>query len=185
MAKKESCQNVRRPRVLSEAEQALYGWADEEVFSQPSVVIVDMLPELCHEMRLTKGRVAEEDYVIEAAGPSDWLPFQAAEDKTHFLRVYTESFTHLGVRFHFTHFQRKVMTRCRVAASQLHINEWGFLRTFERVCFHFDFRPSWSGSFLTLLRSLSRNSNGTILRFSRFLVDDLFGFMMRVHPSSG
>ncbi|MED6186476.1 hypothetical protein PIB30_067012 [Stylosanthes scabra] len=35
----------------------------------------------------------------------------------------------------FTEFQREVLTWCRVAASQLHLNGWGFLRTFERICF--------------------------------------------------
>ncbi|MED6213965.1 hypothetical protein PIB30_098538 [Stylosanthes scabra] len=94
-------------------------------------------------MRLTEGRVSEGDYLIEAAGPSDRLPFRAAEDRTHFLWVYTELFTCLGVRLPFTDFQREVMTRCRVAASQLHLNGWGFLRAFERVCLHFGFRPSW------------------------------------------
>ncbi|MED6136481.1 hypothetical protein PIB30_056531 [Stylosanthes scabra] len=39
--------------------------------------------------------------------------------------------------------KREVLTRCQVAASQLHLNGWGFLRTFERVCLHFGFRPSW------------------------------------------
>ncbi|MED6173688.1 hypothetical protein PIB30_061939 [Stylosanthes scabra] len=38
---------------------------------------------------------------------------------------------------------REVLTRCQVVASQLHLNGWGFLRTFERVCLHFGFRPSW------------------------------------------
>ncbi|MED6212461.1 hypothetical protein PIB30_083534 [Stylosanthes scabra] len=38
---------------------------------------------------------------------------------------------------------REVLTRCQVAVSQLHLNGWGFLRTFERVCLHFGFRPSW------------------------------------------
>ncbi|MED6201359.1 hypothetical protein PIB30_094181 [Stylosanthes scabra] len=33
--------------------------------------------------------------------------------------------------------------RCQVTASQLHLNGWGFFRTFERVCLHFGFRPSW------------------------------------------
>ncbi|MED6187949.1 hypothetical protein PIB30_081348 [Stylosanthes scabra] len=120
MAKKKSCENIRCPRVLSEAERALYGWVDEEVFSQPSVVTAYMLSELCREMRLTEGGVAEEDYVTEAANPSDRLPFRAAKD-------------------------REVMTGCRVAASQLHLNGWDFFRTFERACLHFDFRPSWRG----------------------------------------
>ncbi|MED6148487.1 hypothetical protein PIB30_053672 [Stylosanthes scabra] len=142
MAKNKSCQNVCCPRVLSEVERALYGWSDEEVFSQPSMVTADVLPELRHKMRLMEGGVAEGDYVIEAAGPSDWLPFRAAEDMTHFLWVYTKLFTRLGVRRPFTDFQREVMTRCRVAASQLHLNGWGFLRTFERICLHFGFRPS-------------------------------------------
>ncbi|MED6184200.1 hypothetical protein PIB30_045159 [Stylosanthes scabra] len=39
--------------------------------------------------------------------------------------------------------EREVLTRCQVAASQLHLNGWGFLRTFERVYLHFGFRPSW------------------------------------------
>ncbi|MED6221771.1 hypothetical protein PIB30_057956 [Stylosanthes scabra] len=109
MAKKKSCQNVRVPRVLSVAERELYGWVDEEIFTQPSVVEADALPELRCEMRLTADRAAEGDYVLEADGPSD----------------------------------REVLSRCRVAASQLHLNGWGFLRTFERVCLHFGFRLSW------------------------------------------
>ncbi|MED6127745.1 hypothetical protein PIB30_091085 [Stylosanthes scabra] len=114
MAKKKSCQNVRNPRVLSPVERELYGWVD-----------------------------AERDYVLEAAGPSDRLSFRALEDRTHFLWVYVELFTRLGVRLPFSDFQREVLTQCQVAASQLHLNGWGFLRTFERVCLHFGFRPSW------------------------------------------
>ncbi|MED6174216.1 hypothetical protein PIB30_066964 [Stylosanthes scabra] len=137
MAKKKSCQNVRNPRVLSP------GWVDAEVFTQSSVLTSEHLPELHREMRLLQDPTSEGDFVLEAAGPSDRLPFQALEDKTHFLWVYTELFTRLGVRLPFSGFQREVLTRCRVAASQLHLNGWGFLRTFERVCLYFGFRPSW------------------------------------------
>ncbi|MED6211176.1 hypothetical protein PIB30_071191 [Stylosanthes scabra] len=86
---------------------------------------------------------SERDYVLEAAGPSDRLPFRALEDRAHFLWVYVELFTRLCVRLPFTDFQREVLTRCQVVASQLHLNGWGFLRTFERVCLHFGFRPFW------------------------------------------
>ncbi|MED6187798.1 hypothetical protein PIB30_079910 [Stylosanthes scabra] len=143
MAKKKSCQNVRVPRVLSVIERELYGWVDEEIFTKPSVIEADALPELRREMRLTADGVADGDYVLEAAGPSDRLPFRAPEDRVPFLWVYSELFTCLGVRLPFTEFQREVLSRCRVAASQLHLNWWGFLRTFERVCLHFGFRPSW------------------------------------------
>ncbi|MED6195631.1 hypothetical protein PIB30_039699 [Stylosanthes scabra] len=142
MVKKKSCQNVRVPRVLFVAERELYGWVDEEIFTQPSVVEADMLPNLHREMRLTADRAAEGDFVLEAAGPSDRLPFRAQEDRTHFLWVYIELFTRLGVCLPFTEFQREVLSRCRVAASQLQLNGWGFLHTFERVCLHFGFRPS-------------------------------------------
>ncbi|MED6212330.1 hypothetical protein PIB30_082262 [Stylosanthes scabra] len=106
MVKKKSCQNVCCPRVLSVPERELYGWVDEEVFSQSSVVTSDMLLELLHEIRITEGGVSKEDYVIEAAGPSNRLPFQAAEDRTHFLWVYTKLFTHLCVQLPFTDFQK-------------------------------------------------------------------------------
>ncbi|MED6124996.1 hypothetical protein PIB30_064312 [Stylosanthes scabra] len=131
MAKKKSYQNVRVPRVLSVAERELYGWVDEEIFTQPSVVEADMHPELRREMRLTVDRAAEGDFVLEAAGPSDRLPFRAQEDRTQFLWVYTELFTRLGVRLPFTEFQRGVLLRCRVEASQLQLKGWGFLSTFE------------------------------------------------------
>ncbi|MED6150551.1 hypothetical protein PIB30_073431 [Stylosanthes scabra] len=143
MAKKKSCQNVRNPRVLSPAERELYGWVDAEVFTQSSVLASEHLPELRREMRLAQDLASERDYVLAAAGPSDRLPFRALEDRTHFLWVYVELFTRLGVHLPFSDFQREVLMRCQVAASQLNLNGWGFLRTFERVCLHFGFRPSW------------------------------------------
>ncbi|MED6193779.1 hypothetical protein PIB30_022697 [Stylosanthes scabra] len=143
MAKKKSCQNVRNPHMLSPDERELYGWVDAEVFTQSSVLASEHLPELRREMRLAQDLASERDYVLEAAGPSDRLPFRALEDRTHFLWVYVELFTRLGVRLPFSDFQREVLTRCQVAASQLHLNGWRFLRTFERVCLHFGFRPSW------------------------------------------
>ncbi|MED6132262.1 hypothetical protein PIB30_017529 [Stylosanthes scabra] len=35
-----------------------------------------------------------------------------------------------------------MMIRCRVAVSQLHLNGWGFILTFEKVCLHYGFRPT-------------------------------------------
>ncbi|MED6124096.1 hypothetical protein PIB30_055855, partial [Stylosanthes scabra] len=143
MAKKKSCQNVCNPRVLSPVERELYGWVDVEVFTQSSVLAAEHLPELRREMRLTQDLASERDFVLEAAGPSDRLPFRELEDRTHFFWVYVELFMRLGVRLSFSDFQREVLTRCQVAASQLHLNGWGFLRAFELVCLHFGFRPSW------------------------------------------
>ncbi|MED6222340.1 hypothetical protein PIB30_063396 [Stylosanthes scabra] len=111
MAKKKSCQNVRNPRVLSPVEKELYDWVDAEVFTQSSVLASEHLPELCREMRLTQDLASERDFVLEAVGPSDRLPFRALEDRTHFLWVYVELFTRLGVRLPFSDFQREVWTR--------------------------------------------------------------------------
>ncbi|MED6174284.1 hypothetical protein PIB30_067687 [Stylosanthes scabra] len=132
MAKKKPCQNVRNPRVLSPVERELYGWIDAEVFTQSSVLPSEHLPELRRKMRLAQDVASERDYVLEAAGPSDRLPFRALEGRTHFLWVYAELFKCLGIRLPFSDFQMEVLTRCQVAASQLHLNGWGFLRTFER-----------------------------------------------------
>ncbi|MED6197903.1 hypothetical protein PIB30_061204 [Stylosanthes scabra] len=85
---------------------------------------------------------AEGDYVLEAAGPSDRVPFRAGEEGPHFLWVYQELFARLGMRLPFSDFQRDVMTRCRVTVSQLHLNGWGFVLAFERVCLHYGFRPT-------------------------------------------
>ncbi|MED6113280.1 hypothetical protein PIB30_069326 [Stylosanthes scabra] len=131
-------------------------------------------------MRLTADRVAEGDYVLEAAGSSDRLPFRAPEDRTHFLWVYAELFTRLGVRLPFTDFQREAMTRWWVVASQLHLKGCTPLLPERGLCLS---TPIRGESFLTLSRSPSRNLNGTISRFCRFLVGGPFGLMTRVHPS--
>ncbi|MED6113031.1 hypothetical protein PIB30_067247 [Stylosanthes scabra] len=93
-------------------------------------------------MSLTENAAAKGDFRLEVAGPSDRLPFQAREGDPHFLWVYQELFTRLGVRLPFTDFQKEVMTRCRVAVSQLRLNGWGLLRTFEQVCLHFGFKST-------------------------------------------
>ncbi|MED6195542.1 hypothetical protein PIB30_038873 [Stylosanthes scabra] len=108
-----------------------------------SVLAPEDLPEFRREVGLARDLASEGDFVLEAAGPFDRLPFQALEGEAPFLWVYAELFTRLGVRFPLSDFQREVLTRCQVAVSQLHLNGWGFLRTFERVCLHFGFRPSW------------------------------------------
>ncbi|MED6135212.1 hypothetical protein PIB30_044201 [Stylosanthes scabra] len=112
MAKKKSCENVRNPHVLSPIERELYGWVVAEVFTQSSVLTSEHLPKLRREMRLAQDPASEGDFVLEVAGPSDRLPFQVLEDMTHFLWVYAELFTRLGVQLPFSDFQREVLTRC-------------------------------------------------------------------------
>ncbi|MED6147213.1 hypothetical protein PIB30_042019 [Stylosanthes scabra] len=142
MGKKRACQDVKVPRPLNEAEAHLYGWVEEAVLTQPSVVESDSIPEFHRNFLLTEDSMMEGYYVLEAAGPSDRVPFRAREGETHFLWVYKELFTRLGVRLPFSDFQRDVMTRCRVAVGQLHLNGWGFILTFEKVCLHYGFRPT-------------------------------------------
>ncbi|MED6133749.1 hypothetical protein PIB30_031067 [Stylosanthes scabra] len=118
MGKKKSCQNVRVPRPLNAIERGLYGWVEETIFTQPSV-LEDSLLELRRRMSLTDNAAAEGDFILEAAGPSDRLPFQASEGDPHFLWVYQELFSRLGVHLPFTDFQKKVMTWYRVAKNNL------------------------------------------------------------------
>ncbi|MED6222270.1 hypothetical protein PIB30_062744 [Stylosanthes scabra] len=86
--------------------------------------------------------LAEGDYVLEAVGSFDRVPYRASEEGPHFLWVYQELFTHLGMRLPFSDFQRDVMTRCHLAVSQLHLNGWGFILAFEKMCLHYGFRPT-------------------------------------------
>ncbi|MED6118779.1 hypothetical protein PIB30_005918 [Stylosanthes scabra] len=116
MGKKKSCQNVKILHPLNAVERGLFGWVEETIFTQPSV-LEDSLPELLRHMSLMEDAAAEADFVLEAVGPSDRLPFQASKGDPHFLWVYQELFPRLGVRLPFTDFQNEVMTRCRVAVS--------------------------------------------------------------------
>ncbi|MED6169377.1 hypothetical protein PIB30_020853 [Stylosanthes scabra] len=126
-----------------DAEQArFYGWVEEAVLTQPSLVESDSLLEFRRSYPLMEDSGVEGDYVLEAAGPSDRVPFRAGKDGPHFLWVYQELFTRLRMRLPFSDFQRDVITRCLVAVSQLHLNGWGFILAFEKVCLHFGFRPT-------------------------------------------
>ncbi|MED6175996.1 hypothetical protein PIB30_083676 [Stylosanthes scabra] len=142
MGKKKSCQEVKVPRPLDAAETRLYGWVEEAVLTQPSVVESDTLPEFRRNYPLMEDSGVEGDYVLEAAGPSERVPLWAGEDGPHFLWVYQELFTRLRMRLPFSNSQRDVMTRCRVAVNQLHLNRWGFILSFENVCLHYGFHPT-------------------------------------------
>ncbi|MED6180482.1 hypothetical protein PIB30_010697 [Stylosanthes scabra] len=142
MGKKKFCQELKVTRPLDAAETRLYGWVEEAVLTQPSVVESDSLPEFCRNFSLMEDSGTEGDYVLEAAGPPDHVPFRAGEGDPHFLWVYQELFTRLRMRLPFSDFQRDVMNRCRVAVSQLHLNGWGFIVSFEKVCLHYGFRPT-------------------------------------------
>ncbi|MED6199141.1 hypothetical protein PIB30_073169 [Stylosanthes scabra] len=100
MGKKRSCQDVKVPRPLNEVENRLYGWVEEIVFTPPSVIQSDSLPEFRRNILLMEDSGMEGDYVLKVAAHSD---------------------------------RRDVMTRCRVAVSQLHLNGWGFILTSERL----------------------------------------------------
>ncbi|MED6169768.1 hypothetical protein PIB30_024425 [Stylosanthes scabra] len=142
MGKKKSCQELKVPRPLDAVETRLYGWVEEAVLTQQSVVEGDSLPEFRRNFPLMEDLGVEGDYELEAAGPSDRVPFRAGEEGPHYLWVYQELFTRLRMRLPFSDFQRNVMTRCRVAVSQLHLNGWGFILAFEKVCLHYGFRPT-------------------------------------------
>ncbi|MED6204934.1 hypothetical protein PIB30_013438 [Stylosanthes scabra] len=122
MEKKKSCKNVKVPRPLNAVERKLYGCVEEAIFTQPSVVLGDSLPELCRTMTLMEEAATEGDFVLEVAGPSDRLPLRADEDGPYILWGGDDAVP--------------------VAVSQLHLNGWGLLRTFEKVCLHFGFKPT-------------------------------------------
>ncbi|MED6216804.1 hypothetical protein PIB30_011396 [Stylosanthes scabra] len=87
------------PRPLDATETRLYGWVEKAVLTQQSVVESDALPEFRRSYPLMEDPGAKGDYVLEAAGPSDRVPFRADEDGPHFLWVYQELFTRLGSKF--------------------------------------------------------------------------------------
>ncbi|MED6169167.1 hypothetical protein PIB30_019101 [Stylosanthes scabra] len=91
MGKKKSCQEVIVPRPLDATETRLYGWVEEAVLTQQSVVQNDTLSEFRRSYPLMEDSGAEGDYVLEAAGPSDRVPFRADEDGPHFLWVGVET----------------------------------------------------------------------------------------------
>ncbi|MED6112688.1 hypothetical protein PIB30_063820 [Stylosanthes scabra] len=78
------------PRPLDATETRLYDWVEKAVLTQQSVVESDALPEFRRSYPLMEDPGAEGDYVLEAARPSDRVPFRADEGGPHFLWVYQE-----------------------------------------------------------------------------------------------
>ncbi|MED6144516.1 hypothetical protein PIB30_016363 [Stylosanthes scabra] len=206
MGKKKSCQEVIVPRPLDATETRLYGWVENAVLTQQSVVESDALPEFRRSYPLMDDPGAEGDYVLEAAGPSDRVSFQADEDGPHFLWVYQELFTRLGMRLPFSDFQRDVMTRCRVAVSQLHLNGGASFSPLRKCACTLAFAPPSDSSSLFMtsiplrvvmgtshservraggclipMKSRSRNSNGIILRCWLLPRSEPFGWITRTN----
>ncbi|MED6114153.1 hypothetical protein PIB30_077566 [Stylosanthes scabra] len=190
MGKKKSCQEVIVPRPLDVTETRLYGWVEKVVLTQQSVVENDALSEFRRRYPLMEDSGAEGDYMLEAAGPSDRVPFRADEDGPHFLWVYQELFTRLRMRLPFSDFQRDVMTRCRVAVSQLHLNGWASFSLLRKCAYTSAFAPPSDfssismtfifcrvvtdtslsgrvrvGGYLTPMKNRFRSLNGITLRF--------------------
>ncbi|MED6215755.1 hypothetical protein PIB30_001376 [Stylosanthes scabra] len=124
MGKKKACQDVRVPRPLNAEETRLYGWIEGTVLTQPSFVENDSLPEFRRDYPLMEEITCWRPLGRLIVSPSG-----------------QELFTRLRMRLPFSDFQRDVMTRCRVAVSQLHLNGWGFILAFEKVYLHYGFRP--------------------------------------------
>ncbi|MED6193209.1 hypothetical protein PIB30_016940 [Stylosanthes scabra] len=80
MGKKKSCQEVIVPRPLDATETRLYGWVEKAVLTQQSVVESDALPKFHRSYLLMEDSGAEGDYMLEAAGLSDRVPFRADEE---------------------------------------------------------------------------------------------------------
>ncbi|MED6155153.1 hypothetical protein PIB30_002882 [Stylosanthes scabra] len=130
MGKKKYYQELKVPRPLNAAETHLYGWVEEAVLTQPSVVESDSLPEFRRNFPLTENSGAEGVMYWRPPG----RPIACPSER--------ELFNRLRVRLPFLDFQRDVMIRCRVSVSQLHLNGWGFILAFEKVCLHYGFRPT-------------------------------------------
>ncbi|MED6113002.1 hypothetical protein PIB30_066984 [Stylosanthes scabra] len=114
MGKKKSCQEVKVPRPLDAAETRLYGWVEEAVLTQPIVVEGNSLPEFRHNYPLMEDSEAQGDLCVGGHWAVRSRPLLSGD----------------------------VMTRCLVAVSQLHLNGWGFILTFEKVCLHYGFCPT-------------------------------------------
>ncbi|RDY08360.1 hypothetical protein CR513_07418, partial [Mucuna pruriens] len=52
----------------------------------------------------------------------------------------------LGIKLHFTSFERSVLRALNVAPTQLHPNSWGFVRAFELICEDLGRAPSLSSA---------------------------------------
>ncbi|MED6145190.1 hypothetical protein PIB30_022787 [Stylosanthes scabra] len=128
--KKKACQDVRVLRPLNAVETRLYGWVEDAVLTQPSLVGGDSLPEFRRNYPLMEdsGR----------RGTMCWRPL----GRPIVFPSGRELFMRLRMRLPFSDFQRDVMTRCCIAVSQLHLNGWGFILAFEKVCLHYGFRST-------------------------------------------
>ncbi|MED6109541.1 hypothetical protein PIB30_034666 [Stylosanthes scabra] len=131
------------------------------MLTQPSVVKSDSLPEFRRNFPLMEDSGAEGDYVLEAARPSDRVPFRAGEGVPHFLWVYQELFTRLRIRLPFSDFQRDMMTCCRVAVSQLHLNGWALFSPLRKCAYTMASAPPSDSFSIFMTSTFLRVAMGT------------------------
>ena len=75
----------------------------------------------------------EEEYYLEAPGPSERVSDLNLHGGPRWMWCYNVLIFKLGVRILFTHFQVEILNRAEAAPSQLHPNSWAMIRGFEII----------------------------------------------------
>ncbi|MED6151171.1 hypothetical protein PIB30_079795 [Stylosanthes scabra] len=132
-----------------------------DVLGVPSILDQGYLDELKATGIIFGGGGLEQRYRVEAARRGERVCYLNLDHPTvpHWLWVNEVMFTDFGVRVPFTDFQQRLLNRASVAPSQLHLNAWASIRSFELVT-EFLQLPQEPEVFLCLFKFYSANTSG-------------------------
>ncbi|KAK7290589.1 hypothetical protein RIF29_05115 [Crotalaria pallida] len=111
-----------------------YAWVELDVLGRSSdIKTQSMLSGIRSLTRIARIEEEEDDYELLVAGPDARICFVLGESSFF---MYQILFSSIGVRLPFTDFECDLLSRLRVAPSQLHPTGWSFVHAFEIFCGH-------------------------------------------------
>jgi hypothetical protein len=82
----------------------------------------------------------EEDVIIDPVGDQE-LVTTVSTQEPHYFYMFSKVMENLSLTLPFTDFEIEVLNALNVAPTQLHPNDWAFVRAFELVCLGLGLEP--------------------------------------------
>ena len=128
--------------------KSLYHWAPNDLLAETSsLTSFESIAKYKKGETCSKSRVfgKEHDKFVKVMPCGKGEPVcadESSDPEGPFYFIYSTILKRIKLRLPLTGFERALLTEVNVAPTQLHLNNWAFVRAFSILCDHFGHMPS-------------------------------------------
>jgi len=136
--------------------KSLYRWAPDDLlvetssFTSLASIATYRKNQNCYISRIFRKEHERFERVVPSRIGEPMCSDESSNPKGPFCFVYSTVFKKLSLRLPLIGFERALLIEVNVAPTQLHPNNWAFVRAFSILCDHFGHRHRWMSSYTFL-----------------------------------